>query len=271
MRHSGRVSAAVGISGWLLAVLVGVALVAGWVDAVVGGGGIIQLPALLIGLPADTPAATVVGTNKISSVAGTAAAAVTYLRQVRVQLAAAVALMIAAGAGSIVGARLVRLISRELFTPLVLVALILIAIYTLRRPRLGLEHRPRVGGWRATGLLVGVGLVTGLWDGLLGPGTGTFMVIGLVGLLGYGFLQATTLAKLANVVTNLAAILVLAPSGNIWWAVGLPMAAANLTGGLLGARTAIRRGSGFIRAVFLVVVALLGLRLAWQLVGQLTG
>jgi uncharacterized membrane protein YfcA len=179
--------------------------------------------------------------------------------------------MTAAGSGSFLGARIVRRVCRELFTPLVLVALILIALYTLRRPRLGLEHRPRFAGWRASMLLVGIGLVTGLWDGLLGPGTGTFMVIALVGLLGYGFLQATTLAKLANVMTNFAAIIVLARSGNIWWAVGLPMAAANLTGGLLGARTAIRRGSGFIRTVFLVVICLLGLRLAWQLVGQLTG
>lgn len=261
----------IALGGWVLAGLVVAALVAGWVDAVVGGGGIVQLPALLIGLPPDVPVATVSATNKLSSVAGTATAAVSYLRSVPVRWRAAVPLVVMAWLGSSAGAHLVHYVPRKWFTPVVLVVLVGIGIYTLRRPELGLHHTPRHEGRASFVLLLAIGLVIGLWDGLVGPGTGTFLVIALVALLGYGFLQASALAKIANLATNLAALAVFIGSGHVLWAVGLPMAAANFVGGLLGARTAIRHGSVFVRRVFLVVIVLLGARLTWQTVEQFTG
>ncbi|MCT1459676.1 TSUP family transporter [Aestuariimicrobium sp. p3-SID1156] len=251
--------------GWhLVAFLVTAALVAGWVDAVVGGGGLIQLPSLLIGLPADTPVATVSGTNKISSAAGTLVATGTYLRKVKVQWLYALPLMLAAYVGSSIGARLVTLMPREWFTPIVLVALIGVGWYTVRRPQMGLNHEVRRSGWPLALMMTAIGLVIGIYDGFLGPGTGSFFVIALVAILGYGFLQASAMAKLANLTTNVAAIVVLHDVIN--WKIGLAMATANLTGGFVGAAMAVRWGNAFVRRVFLVVVVVLGLRLAWDTV-----
>lgn len=252
------------VSIWVLLGLIVAAFFAGWVDAVVGGGGIIQLPAVLIGLPSDTPVATVSGTNKISAIAGTSVASVSYVRSVGVQLASLIPLVVASFAGSTLGAHLVQLVPRKVFNPLVLATIIGIGIYTFRRPNLGLTQQLRHTGWAKTALLVTIGLVVGMWDGLLGPGTGSFLLIGLVALLGYGFLQASALAKLANFTTNLAALIVLGSAGHIMWSVGIPMAIANLTGGFTGARMAIKHGNGFVRKVFLVVIVVLGCRLAWQ-------
>lgn len=246
-----------------LALLVLAAFTAGLVDAVVGGGGLIQLPSLLLGLP-DVAVPTVSGTNKISSVAGTATATATLLRRVRVGLATAACLMACAALGSALGAQGVRYVPREAFTPLVLVVVVGVGLYTWRRPQLGLVSAPRLSGWRRLLFAAAVGLVIGAYDGFIGPGTGTFFIIALVGGLGLGFLEASTYAKLANLTTNLGAISVFVSHGQVLWAVGLPMAAANLTGGLLGARLAVRGGNRFVRTVFLVVVALLALTLAWN-------
>ncbi|QGF25306.1 TSUP family transporter [Raineyella fluvialis] len=255
-----------GISPWIVAGLVGVAFVAGWVDAVVGGGGLIQLPALLLGLPANTPVATISGTNKISSFAGTSTATATYLRTIRVDWRDTLPLMGGAAIGSAIGARLVTLLPKEWFTPFVLVALLVVGGYLWRRPQFGLESHLRHTG---TGLVVraaAIGLGVGVYDGFLGPGTGTFFVILIVGVLGHGFLAASSRAKLANVATNLAAIVTLAPHIN--WALGLMMALANVTGGLTGARMALSRGNAFIRKVLLVVVAVLVVRLSYDMVAQ---
>lgn len=251
--------------GWHVVVaLVGAAFVAGWVDSIVGGGGLIQLPSLLIGLPAATPAATVSGTNKISSVAGTFMATTTYLRHVRVEWRSALPLVAGAWAGSTTGATLVRFFPKQYFTPLVLVVLVGVGWYTVRRPQLGLVHELRHSGRAHYLRLVGLGVGIGAYDGFIGPGTGTFFVIALVAVLGYGFLEASALSKLANLTTNLAALSILGTSGHVLWRLGLTMAAANLTGGFTGAHMALRHGNGFVRRVFLVVVAALAAKLAWD-------
>lgn len=248
-----------------VALLVLAALVAGWVDAVVGGGGLIQLPSLLIALP-DEPVATVSGNNKISSFAGTLVATGTYLRKVSVQWSVAIPLVISAYVGSTIGARLVSLMPREWFTPIVLAALVVVGTYTLRKPSMGLEHQVRASGAKLIAAMVAIGLLVGVYDGFLGPGTGSFFVIAMVAFLGYGFLQASVMAKLANLTTNLAAIVVL--RHDIIWSLGLAMAAANLTGGFVGASMAVKHGSGFVRKVFLVVVGLLSLRLLWDTIAM---
>ena len=251
--------------GWhIVAALVAAAFLAGWVDAVVGGGGLIQLPSLLIGLPASTSAATVSGTNKISSAAGTFMATTTYLRHVHVEWRSALPLMAGAWAGSTGGANLVRFFPKQYFTPLVFVVLVAVGWYTVRRPQLGLVHRLRHSGRAHRLRLVALGLGIGAYDGFIGPGTGMFFVIALVALLGYGFLEASALTKLANLTTNVAALVVLGTSGHVLWRLGLAMAAANLAGGFTGARTALRHGNGFVRRVFLLVVGALALKLGWD-------
>ncbi len=253
-----------GIAFTTLALLVVAAFAAGWIDSVVGGGGIIQLPSLMIGLPQDTPVATVSGTNKISSFAGTAAASATYVKRLGFDWRVALPLVLGAYAGSSVGAGLVQFVPRQWFNPVLLVAVAAIGWYTYRRPELGQHHAPKHQGRAQLLRVVPIGLGVGLWDGIVGPGTGTIFVICLVGLLGFAFLHATVLAKLANLTTNLAAIVVLGWSGHILWGVGLTMAVANMTGGLIGSRMAIKHGNGFVRKVFLVAAVVLGLRLAWD-------
>lgn len=249
------------VSALVIVLLALAAFAAGWVDAVVGGGGLIQLPALLTGLPADASTGTVLGTNKLASAAGTAVSSATYVRRIRPMLATTVPLIVCAAGGSTLGASLATLIPRPLMSPIVLAALLVVGAHTLRRPTLGLEHTPRHTGrahvWRAGA----IGLVVGIYDGILGPGTGTFLVIAMVSLLGFGFLEASVHAKLANLATNLGALSVFAAHGEVAWVLGGMMAAANVLGGYLGARIALRRGSGFVRIVFLVVTALLAVKL----------
>lgn len=252
-----------------IVLLVAASFVAGWVDSIVGGGGLIQLPSLLIGLPQDTPVATIAGTNKLPSSMGTAVAASTYLRRITIDWWGLVPLIAGSALGSALGAQLTHIIDRRMFTPLVLAAIVGVGWYTWRRPALGLHANVRHNGWRGYAWLAAIGFAVGLWDGFIGPGTGSFFLILLVGIMGFEFLTATTLAKVANLTTNLAAIAVFGLSGNILWGLGLVMGAANLTGGLLGARTALRNGNAFVRRVFLVVVVALGLKLTWDLVAML--
>lgn len=236
-----------------------------------GGGGLIQLPALLIGLPADTRPAAILGTNKVSSVWGTLTSSITYAVRVRPDWRTIVPLVVASAAGSAVGAQLARFLPRDWFTPIVLVALVAVGIYTWRRPELGLVSARLHAGRAHYGRTAAIGLGVGAYDGFLGPGTGSFFVILLVGVLGYGFLEASAKAKIANLVTNLAAIAVFAGTGSVLWPLGLAMGAANLLGGLLGARTAINRGNAFIRRVFLAVLAGLVVRLGYDLVRRVVG
>ena len=255
-----------------LALLVAASFFAGWVDSVVGGGGLIQLPSLLIGLPADTPVATIAGTNKLPSSMGTAAAALTDLRRVPITALHLLPLIAGSAAGSALGAQLTHLLDRRAFNPLVLAAIVGVGWYTWRRPELGLTgHRPHEG-WKALVRLLGIGLLVGVWDGFIGPGTGSFFLILLVAIMGLEFLEATALAKVANLTTNVAALFVFGFSGNILWGLGLCMGAANLCGGLIGARTALKHGNVFVRRVFLVVICVLGAKVAYDtLAGFLAG
>lgn len=254
---------------YVLAGLVLAAFVAGWVDAVVGGGGLIQLPSLLIGLPEQTPTPYILGTNKLSSVAGTLIATVTYARKVPLDLRTAIPIVVFAFAGSAGGSSLARFIPKEWLTPIVLLALVAVGIYTLRKPALGLVHQQRHTGAVHYAWATGIAAVVGFYDGILGPGTGSFFVIGLVALLGYGFLQASLQAKLANLSTNVASIIVFGIHGELLWLLGGTMAVANLTGGYLGARTAIKHGNGFVRRIFLVVVGAMVLKLSYDTITQL--
>ena len=236
---------------------------AGWFDAVSGGGGLVQLPALLLLLPGATPA-QVLATNKLSGICGTSVAAATYYRRLRPDLRTALPMAGIALAGAALGALCASLLPIEVFRPMVLVLLVAVAAYVYRHPAVGEEQRLRWDGRRHHLAAGAGGLGIGFYDGIFGPGTGTFLVFLLVSLLGYSFLQASAKARIVNLATNLGALVVFIPQGAPLWRLGLLMGLANIAGGWLGAHTAIRRGSRFVRVVFLVVVAGLVLRLGYE-------
>jgi uncharacterized membrane protein YfcA len=246
--------------------LVAAGLSAGFVDAVVGGGGLIQLPALVVGLPGASPV-QLLATNKLASICGTSVSSATYYRRVRPHPGTFVPLMICAFIGSLGGALLASRIPREAFEPIVLVALIVIGAWVLFRPSVGGETELRFADRRHLGGAMLIGLVIGFYDGALGPGTGSFFVVTLVGLLGYSFLEASAKARMANWATNLAALVVFVPQGAVLWGIGLAMGAANLVGGYLGARVAVSKGAGFVRVFFILVVGAFIVRIGGDVLG----
>ncbi len=248
-----------------IALLLLAGVTAGWVDAVVGGGGLVQLPALLL-VPGVSPVQAL-ATNKLASSFGTATSAVTYYRRVRPDLRTALPMAAVAGAGAAGGAACASLLPASVFEPVILVVLVAVAVYTIARPSLGAATALRWHDRRHHVAAGAVGLSIGFYDGILGPGTGSFLVIALVGLLGYAFLEASAKAKIVNLATNLGALAVFVPQGAPMFGLGVAMGAANVLGGYVGARTAVAHGSRFVRVVFLVVVGALVLRLGYDVLG----
>ena len=233
---------------------------AGLVDAVAGGGGLIQLPALLVAMP-KTPPAELLGTNKLPSFLGTASATASYLRKMRPDFRIALSMAVPAFIGSALGATVATLIPKDAFRPIILFALVAVFIYTLRKKELGLTDNKKAKTLKTYLIAIFFGLSIGFYDGIFGPGTGSFLMLVLVALLGFAFFEASVTAKIVNLATNLGAIVVFGANGKIIWTLGLAMAIGNVIGGLLGARMAIRGGSRLIRNVFLIVTSLLILRL----------
>ena len=234
---------------------------AGFVDSIAGGGGLIQLPSLLVGLP-NTPTALLLGTNKVPSFLGTASATFSYLRRIRPDFKLAFFMAVPAFLGSALGASTATRIPKDAFRPIILVLLIFVALYTWKKKELGLVENFTYG--RRHQFVIGglAGLIIGFYDGIFGPGTGSFLMLILVAILGFAFMQASVTAKIVNLSTNLGAIVIFGYHGKIMWLLGLTMAIGNITGGFLGARWAMRGGSALIRRVFLLVTTLLILRLA---------
>jgi uncharacterized protein len=238
---------------WTYVLLASAGLFAGFVDAVVGGGGLVQLPALVVAFPGAAPV-QVLATNKLAGTCGTSISSVTYYRRVRPDPRTFVPLMTVAFLGSVAGAVVASHIPKAAFNPIILVALVVVGTYVLLKPDIGRVTDLRFAGHRHTAAAVMAGLVIGFYDGALGPGTGSFFVFTLVGLLGYNFLEASAKARLANWATNVAALLVFAVQGAVMWRVGLVVGLCNLLGSYVGARTAVSKGSGFVRVFFVLVV-----------------
>jgi uncharacterized membrane protein YfcA len=236
-------------------ILAPAAFFAGMVDAVVGGGGLIQIPVLLSSFP-QTAIPTLFGTNKVSSIAGTGAALWRYARAVQIPWRLVLPATAAALLGAWLGAAVVAWIPRDAMRPLVVAMMLAVAIYTFLRKNLGHEetHEPRPSDpwWGAL-----FGLVIGFYDGFFGPGTGSFLIFGFVRLFGMDFVRASASAKVINSATNISAIAFFASHGPILWAVGLTMAACNLVGAQVGTHLALKHGAGFIRKAFLGVVVVL--------------
>ena len=238
-------------------------LLAGGIDAIVGGGGLILVPALFAVYPNAAPA-TLFGTNKSASVWGTSIATVQYSRRVQMRWAVLGPAAGAALVGSFLGAWAVTLIDPGFLRRALPLILLAVLLYTLARKDLGRTHAPRHTRGRETLLACLIGAVIGWYDGFFGPGTGSFFIFLFVRLLGYDFLNASAAAKLLNVATNIAAIALFAAKGHVWWHIGLVMAAANVTGSLIGTRLALKHGAGFVRGVFIVVVGALILKTGYD-------
>ncbi|GAA2357832.1 TSUP family transporter [Saccharopolyspora halophila] len=240
------------------------AFLAGAVDAIVGGGGLIQLPAMMMLMPGGE-AIYSLATNKVSSIAGTAAAARTYARRTPMDWRSALSMAVVALLGSLGGAALADALPPSVLNVVVLVALIAVGIYTWRKPGMGSSHEPRFGHRAQLLVLLLGGASIGFWDGIAGPGTGSFLVFWLVSLVGFAFVTASATAKVVNVATNIGALIFFIPAGKVLWGLGLVMAVCNVAGSVSGAVLATRRGSGFVRRMFLTVITGLVLSLGWKL------
>lgn len=240
-------------------ILCAAAFLAGLIDAVVGGGGLIQIPVLFSTLPMIPPA-TLLGTSKLAGVFGTGAAAASYARKVRVQWSAAAPAALAAFALSFLGAYTVTSIPPDFLRKLLPLVLIAVAGYTFMKKDFGSTHAPLHSGMKEQLVAVAVGACIGFYDGFFGPGTGSFLVFLFVRFFGFDFLGASVAAKVVNVACNLSALMWFGVSGHLLWQIGLMMAAFNVLGSLTGARLAMRYGSGFVRKIFLFVVSSLILK-----------
>ncbi|WP_168405344.1 sulfite exporter TauE/SafE family protein [Acinetobacter indicus] len=240
------------------------AFCAGAIDAAVGGGGLIQIPAIMGAMPQLAPA-TVFGTNKLASICGTASAAFSFLRKVQLSWKLLGVIGLCAFLSSFVGAACVSMIPTDILRPFVLLMLIVIAIYTFMKKQFGQLHVQQTLN-RKMLLLAALGSVLiGFYDGIFGPGTGSFFIFYFIRYLQVDFLHASALSKIANFMTNLAALSFFIPTGHVLFMVGAMMALANITGSLVGVRLAFKYGSGFIRIVFLVLISVLIVRMAYQM------
>lgn len=244
------------------------AFLAGFIDAVAGGGGLVQVPALFILMP-QVPAATLLGTNKFSSIWGTLFATVQYARRMPMEYRAVLPTGAAALLFGYLGAATVAHLPTDFLRPLILALLLSVLVYTLWRKDFGALHAPRLSGSARLWTALSIGSVIGFYDGFFGPGTGSFLIFAFVGLFGYSFLAASASAKAVNVVTNAAALGFFVTHGHVLYALALPMAACNVAGALVGTRLALRLGSRFVRAIFVLVVGLLILRYAWDVYARL--
>lgn len=248
---------------YILVLLCLAAFAAGFIDAIVGGGGLIQTPMGLILLP-NLPVSTVIGTLKVPAFSGTSFAAYQYLKKVDMNWRLLAIMMLLAFPSAFLGSTLLTFVSNDFMKPLLLVVLSFLVIYTYAKKNFGQHieknHSSRTQIWNA----IGISFVVGLYDGFIGPGTGSFLVVAFIAIMGFDFLHASANAKMVNLSTNFGSICLFILKGKIIWAVALPMAASNALGGWIGAKLAINKGNSFIRIFFLVVVVGTLIRFAYD-------
>ncbi|HEU4471835.1 MAG TPA: TSUP family transporter [Flavisolibacter sp.] len=239
------------------------AFAAGFVDAIVGGGGLIQTPATLV-LLGGYPVVNAIGSTKIPSFSGTLFAALQYVKKVKLDRSLSLIMCVIAFFASFAGSRLLINVSNQFMKPVLLVVLACVAIYTYTKKNFGQQEAKTLDPSKRWLYAVIISLVIGFYDGFIGPGTGSFLILACVSVVGYDFLHASAQAKLVNLATNLGSIVLFTLKGKIIWTAALPMAVANAAGGMLGARLAIQKGNKFIRVFFLVIVLGTLLRFAWD-------
>lgn len=249
------------LSAGTVAALCGFAFLAAFTDAVVGGGGLIQLPALLVLVP-EAPLPMVFGTHKVASTIGTMAAVRRYSLGLRIAWRVTVPAAVAAFACGLLGAHAVSALDPAVVRPVILALLVVVAIVTWRARDFGTIHLPRLAPGPALAAGVFVGGALGFYDGFFGPGTGTFLIFAFVGLFGFDFLAATSAAKVVNLGSNLSAALYFAATDHVLYRLALPMGAASIVGATVGSRLALAKGVGLVRVFFLALVVVLVIKLA---------
>jgi uncharacterized protein len=244
--------------------LIILAFIAGFIDAVVGGGGLIQIPALLINLP-NTPIPTLFGTNKIAALSGTSISAYQYSKRIKFDFKLLIVISLCSAFASYSGARVVSFINVNTLKPIILVILILIAVYSILKKDLGFLQTKSLSF--KFQLIYGslIGLVVGFYDGFFGPGTGSFLVLGFVVILGFEFLKASAYSKIINCVTNLSALVVFIRQGNYLLELAILMAICNIMGSIVGTKVALKRGNRFVRIVFIGIVTVMILRYGYDI------
>ncbi|MBX9888797.1 MAG: TSUP family transporter [Flavobacteriaceae bacterium] len=248
---------------YIIVLLCVAAFVAGFIDAIVGGGGLIQTPAGLVLLP-NLPVATVVGTLKIPAFSGTSFAAYQYMKKVTMNWKLLFIMMGLALPSAFLGSTLLIYMSNGFMKPLLLFILSLLAIYTYAKKNFGQHVAKEMSDSQQIINAVLISVIVGFYDGFIGPGTGSFFVVAFIALMGFDFLHASANAKMVNLATNFGSICLFVIKGKIIWAIAIPMAASNAFGGWLGAKLAINKGNGFIRVFFLVVVIATLVRFAYD-------
>ncbi len=226
---------------------------AGFIDSVVGGGGLIQLPALLI-LFAGFPIPTLMGTNKFAGFSGTALATSRYLKQTNVPWKSIWPAILSALIFSFLGARVVSYIHKEDIKIIVLCLLIVVAIYTFVKKEFGLHHAPKLNALQTAVYSFLTGALLGFYDGFFGPGTGSFLIVVFISLFGFNFLMASASAKLVNCATNISALTYFIITDQINYPLAISVAVFNMAGSFMGSKMAIQKGSAFVRTFFLIVV-----------------
>lgn len=251
-------------SGLAILALIILSFTAGFVDAVVGGGGLIQVPALLINFP-HQPLPTLFGTNKIAALSGTSVAAYQYAKRIQFDYKLLFIVSFFSFVASFFGAKAVSFINVNTLKPIILVLLILIAVYTLLKKDLGKVETKKLETSKQLMWGALIGLVVGFYDGFLGPGTGSFFVLGFVLILGFEFVVAAAYSKIINCVTNISALAVFIRQGNYLLEIAILMATFNIIGNVVGSKIALKQGNGFVRIVFLVIVTLMILRYSYDI------
>jgi uncharacterized membrane protein YfcA len=246
--------------------VLGAAFFAGCVDAIVGGGGLIQLPALLAGYP-TVPPPQLLGTNKLGSICGTLSAAFRYQRTVSIAWRRLLPAAGAAGLAAILGADCVRLVSPRVFRPLVPIMLSALLVYVILNKDLGSRHLPVSFSRRREALAFSLIALIGFYDGFFGPGTGSFLMLLFVKMFGFDFLRASASARVVNVATNAGALLLFGVSGQVSIAFGLVLGACNAAGSVVGTHAALKHGAGFVRAAYIAIVSGLIAKTAWDVLG----
>jgi uncharacterized protein len=247
-----------------LLVLLVFAFVAGYIDSIVGGGGLIQLPAYLIFAP-QLSITTALGSNKMSALMGTLVATARYLKSTKVIWKAIIPALISCMIFSFLGAKMVSYLNKDYLRIVILIMLIAVAIYTFVKKDFGLHHSPKLNRKETTVLGIVVGSLLGFYDGFFGPGTGSFLMLAYVSIFGFNFLNASVSAKIINCGTNFAALVFFVYGGYVDYSIAIPVGLCNMAGSFLGAHTAIKKGSGFVRILFLVIVSFLIVKFSYDI------
>ncbi len=229
------------------------AFIAGFVDAIVGGGGLIQTPMALILMP-TLPVATLIGSLKIPSFTGTLMAAILYFKHLKINWKLLFLMIFLAIPAAFFGSMLLSVVNNDFMKPVLFIVLVILLFYTISRKNFGQQVSFSISKNKKYFLASLVAVVIGFYDGFIGPGTGSFLVLSFIFLLGFDFLNASANAKMVNLATNIGSIVLFLSKGKIIWLIAVPMAICNALGGYLGAKLAINQGNKFIRVFFLIVV-----------------